>query len=204
MTSVTTQIKEMFTGDSELKTLHDNFVEMLRDIYDAEHQVLEALPHMAENSQNSELKAAFRKHETQTKGQIERLEQVFDSIGEEPERKTCQAAKGLIEEGQEVIDTAAEPARDAGLLAAGQAFEHYEMARYGTLAAWAREMGHKEAARLLEQTLAEEEQTDELLTKLADKSVNRTAAEGLGEAHAAMIASQRKTATHKGNRSHKH
>jgi ferritin-like metal-binding protein YciE len=206
MTSMTTTIKEMFTGDSELKTLHDNFVDLLQDIYDAEHRILEALPKMADNAQNAELKAAFLKHHTQTEGQVERLEQVFESIGEEPTRKTCEATKGLIAEGEEVIDTASEPARDAGLLAAAQAVEHYEMARYGTLAAWAREMGHKEAARLLELTLAEEEQTDELLGKLADKSVNRAAMDDLGPQHAARVQAEasRKKATHTGNRSTRH
>jgi ferritin-like metal-binding protein YciE len=203
MTSMTTQIKEMFTGESELKNLHDLFVDLLQDIYDAEHRILEALPKMADNAQNAELRAAFLKHHTQTQGQVERLEEVFESIGEEPARKTCDATKGLIAEGDDVIDTASEPARDAGLLAAAQAVEHYEMARYGTLMAWAREMGHKEAVRLLEQTLAEEEHTDELLTRLADKAVNRAALTDLPGNHTATMAN-RKQATHSGNRSARH
>jgi ferritin-like metal-binding protein YciE len=203
MTSMTTQIKEMFTGESELKNLHDLFVDLLQDIYDAEHRILEALPRMADNAQNAELRAAFLKHHSQTQGQVERLEQVFDSIGEDPARKTCDAAKGLIAEGEDVIDTASEPARDAGLLAAAQAVEHYEMARYGTLVAWAREMGHAEAARLLGQTLAEEKQTDELLTRLAGKSVNRAALADMPGNRTTTLA-HRKQATHSGNRSTRH
>src|SRR4249919_3085826 len=143
------------------KTLQDLFHDTLKDIYFAEKKILSALPKMAKAAQSQELKAAFEKHETETKDHVARLEEIFDEIGERPRGKTCDAIMGIIEEGQEVMkEFKGAPALDAGLLAAAQAVEHYEIARYGTLKTWAAELGLDEAVKLLEATLAEEKKTD--------------------------------------------
>ena len=158
------------------KTLDDLFYETLKDIYHAEKQILKALPKMAKAAQSDELKQAFLKHRDETEGQVERLKEVFEQIGKTARGKTCEAIAGLIEEGQEVMEDFKETAAlDAGLLAGAQAVEHYEISRYGTLKSWALKLGHKEAARLLDQTLSEEKKTDDLLTRLAEKSVNEQA-----------------------------
>jgi ferritin-like metal-binding protein YciE len=158
------------------KTLRDMFHDTLKDIYFAEKKILTALPKMAKAAQAKELKAAFEKHETETEGQIQRLEQVFEEIDETPRGKTCDAILGLLEEGKEVMtDYKGMPAHDAGLLAAAQAVEHYEISRYGTLKTWAAELGLRQSVRLLEATLAEEKKTDDALSKLAIGSVNRHA-----------------------------
>jgi ferritin-like metal-binding protein YciE len=158
------------------KTLNDLFHETLRDIYYAERKILKALPKMARNAQSEKLKNAFQKHRDETEGQVERLQQVFEIIGKNPRGKTCQAIEGIVEEAEEIMEEfKGAPALDAGLLAAAQAVEHYEISRYGTLVTWARELGLKDAVALLEQTLGEESKTDEALTKIAETAVNQAA-----------------------------
>ena len=158
------------------KHLDDLFHETLKDIYFAEKQILKALPKMAKAAQSPELSQAFETHLQQTEGQIDRLEQVFELIGKPARGKTCEAILGIIEEGKEVMeDLKGAPAHDAGVLAGAQAVEHYEIARYGTLVAWAKALGMNDAAKLLKQTLDEEEETDRLLTGLAESSINSAA-----------------------------
>lgn len=159
------------------KTLEDLFLITLKDLYYAEKQILRALPKMAKAAESDELRQAFEKHRGETEGQVERLEQVFEMIGKKPQGKTCEAIQGLIEEGKEVMeDFGDSEALDAGLVAAAQSVEHYEISRYGTLRTWAQELGLKNAVRLLEQTLEEEKNTDKTLTQLAEARVNRKAA----------------------------
>jgi ferritin-like metal-binding protein YciE len=158
------------------KNLHELFHDTLKDIYFAEKKILSALPKMAKAAQSSELKQAFEKHETETEGHVERLEKVFEQIDATPRGKTCDAIVGIIEEGQEVMkEYKGTPALDAGLLAAAQAVEHYEMSRYGTLRTWARELGLEQAVKLLDATLAEEKKADETLSKIAEADVNQHA-----------------------------
>jgi ferritin-like metal-binding protein YciE len=158
------------------KDLHELFHETLKDIYFAEKKILGALPKMAKAAQSEELKAAFEKHEAETEEHVARLEQVFEEIEETPRGKTCDAIMGIIAEGQETMkEFKGAPALDAGLLAAAQAVEHYEIARYGTLKTWATELGLNRAAKLLETTLAEEKKTDAALTELAESQVNQHA-----------------------------
>ncbi|MBS1183064.1 MAG: hypothetical protein H6Q99_2944 [Proteobacteria bacterium] len=158
------------------KSLDDLFQDMLKDVYYAERKILKALPKMARGAQSPELKAAFEKHREETEIQVERLQQVFELIGKPARGKTCPAIEGIIEEGEEVLEEfKGSEAIDAGLIAAAQAVEHYEIARYGTLRRWAELLGHKQAAKLLQETLIEEETTDGSLTKLADASVNQAA-----------------------------
>ena len=151
------------------KRLEDLFLDTLKDIYYAEKQIVKTLPKMAEAAQDPKLKAGFEKHLKETEGHVERLEQVFDIIGESPRAKTCDAILGIIAEGKDIIsDYKGTPALDAGLISSGQAVEHYEMARYGTLRTWAEQLGWSDAAQLLEATLKEEEATDKKLTELAE------------------------------------
>ncbi|MEZ0497429.1 ferritin-like domain-containing protein [Sphingomonas sp. IW22] len=158
------------------KTLETLFHDTLRDIYYAERKILRTLPKMARAAKSEELKSAFETHRDQTEGQIERLQQVFEIIGKTPRGKTCEAIDGIVAEGEEIIeDYKDSPALDAGLLASAQAVEHYEITRYGTLRRWAQLLGLDEAVSLIEQTLEEESQTDELLTDIADKTVNEDA-----------------------------
>ena len=158
------------------KHLRELFHETLKDIYFAEKKILSALPKMAKAAHSEELKAAFEKHESETKEHVARLETVFQELEAPPRGKTCDAIMGIIEEGQEVMkEFKGAPALDAGLLAAAQAVEHYEIARYGTLKTWAEELGLKEAVKLLETTLGEEKITDQTLTKLAEREVNQHA-----------------------------
>jgi ferritin-like metal-binding protein YciE len=158
------------------KKLQELFHETLKDIYFAEKKILSALLKMAKAAQSEELKAAFEKHETETEEHIARLEKVFEEIDETPRGKTCDAIMGIIEEGQDVMkEFKGAPALDAGLLAAAQAVEHYEIARYGTLKKWAAVLGLNQAVRLLESTLAEEKKTDETLTQLAESEVKQHA-----------------------------
>jgi ferritin-like metal-binding protein YciE len=158
------------------KTLHDLFHDTLKDIYFAEKKILGALPKMAKAAQSDELRAAFERHEAETEQQVDRLDQVFEQIEETPRGKTCDAIVGIIEEGQEIMrEYKGTPALDAGLLAAAQAVEHYEISRYGTLKTWAAELGLDKAVRLLDATLSEEKKTDEALTKLAESAVNQHA-----------------------------
>jgi ferritin-like metal-binding protein YciE len=158
------------------KKLDDLFLDTLKDIYFAEKKILTALPKMAKAAQSADLKAAFEKHEGETEGHVARLEQVFKALGQPPKGKTCDAIVGIIDEGKEIMEEYEdEPALDAGLLAAAQAVEHYEISRYGTLRSWASKLGMKDAVKLLDQTLAEEKKTDDALTKLADTEVNALA-----------------------------
>lgn len=159
------------------KTLNDLFYDTLRDIYYAERKILKALPKMARAAQSEKLKAAFQKHEQETEGQIERLQQVFEIIGKAARGKTCDAIEGIIAEGEEIMDTyKGTEALDAGLISAAQAVEHYEITRYGTLKRWATVLGMTDAARLLDETLQEEGKTDTDLTALADAQINEKAA----------------------------
>jgi ferritin-like metal-binding protein YciE len=160
----------------EPKQLDELFHDTLKDIYYAEKKILSALPKMAKAAQNEDLTAAFEKHHGETEEQISRLEQVFELIEEKPQGKKCAAIEGIIEEGQEIIkEYKGSPALDAGLLAAAQAVEHYEISRYGTLRTWAEELGLNDAVKLLQETLDEEEATDEALTELAEQVVNQEA-----------------------------
>ncbi|GHG22836.1 MULTISPECIES: YciE/YciF ferroxidase family protein [Paracoccus] len=160
------------------QTLDTLFHETLKDIYYAERKITTALRKMARAAQHEELKAAFEMHEQETQGQIERLTQVFELIGKRPRGKTCDAIEGIIAEGEEIMDEfKGSPALDAGLLAAAQAVEHYEISRYGTLKAWAQVLGMTEAVALLDETLNEESATDEKLTGLADSVINAAATE---------------------------
>lgn len=155
------------------KLLSDLFHDTLKDVYFAENKILKTLPKMAKAAQSKDLKAAFVKHERETRGQIKRLEQVFKIFGKKPQAKTCEAIMGITKEGAEIMtEFKGMPALDAGLLAAAQAVEHYEMSRYGTLRTWAEELGMSEAASLLEATLKEEKATDSALTALAKSVVN--------------------------------
>ena len=159
------------------KTLEDLFHDTLKDIYYAERKILVALPKMAKAVNSDELRAAFEKHRGETEGQVERLKQVFKLLKETPKGKTCPAILGLVEEGEEVMEEFEDSdALDAGLLSGAQAVEHYEISRYGTLIAWAKRLGMREAADLLGQTLEEEKKTDMALSKLAQMAINQKAA----------------------------
>ena len=158
------------------KTLNDLFHDTLKDIYYAERKILKSLPKMARAAQSPELKAAFEKHKDQTEGQIERLQQVFEIIGKALRGKTCDAIEGILAEAEEILEEyEGTDALDAGLIAAAQAVEHYEITRYGTLKRWAEVLGMNDAAKLLGQTLDEESATDESLTGLADSAANEKA-----------------------------
>ena len=159
------------------KELSDLFLDTLKDIYYAEKQILRALPKLAKAAQSDELKRAFETHRGETEGQVARLDQVFEILGKRAAGKKCPAIEGLVEEGKEVMEDFKESnALDAGLLSGAQAIEHYEISRYGTLKTWAAQLGMQDAARLLDQTLAEEKKADQLLTKIAERGVNRKAA----------------------------
>jgi ferritin-like metal-binding protein YciE len=159
------------------KDLNELFLDTLKDIYYAEKQILKSLPKMAKAANSDELRAAFEKHEGETEGQIDRLEQIFELLGKPARGKKCEAIEGILDEGKEIMDEyKGASALDAGLLAAAQAVEHYEISRYGTLKSWAGKLGMKDAGRLLDQTLAEEKKTDETLTKIAETAVNAEAA----------------------------
>ncbi|ONG45618.1 hypothetical protein BKE38_26240 [Pseudoroseomonas deserti] len=157
-----------------IKSIDDLFLHTLKDVYYAERQILKALPKMARAAQDPALRDSFQLHRDQTQEQIERLQQVFEQLGKRPQGVTCEAINGLIEECEELLEMAPQPTpvRDAGLVASAQAIEHYEIARYGTLIAWARGAGQKDVVALLEATLAEEKQTDALLTEMAERSTN--------------------------------
>jgi ferritin-like metal-binding protein YciE len=160
----------------EPKTLSELFHDTLKDIFFAEKKILATLPRMAKAAQSPDLKKAFEKHRDETEGHVARLEKVFALIDKKPQAKTCDAIVGITEEGAEIMaEYKGSPALDAGLLAAAQAVEHYEMSRYGTLRTWARELGLNDAVRLLEQTLEEEKKTDATLTKIAETVVNQQA-----------------------------
>ena len=161
---------------TKTKTLDELFHDTLKDIYFAEKKILATLPKMAKAANSRDLTAAFEKHRKQTEGHVARLEQVFKIIDKKAQGKTCAAILGITEEGAEIMDEYKNsPALDAGLLAAAQAVEHYEISRYGTLRTWAQELGLDDAAALLQKTLDEEEQTDRDLTKIAETAVNQEA-----------------------------
>jgi ferritin-like metal-binding protein YciE len=158
------------------KKLDELFHDTLKDVYFAEKKILSALPKMAKAAQSRDLAAAFEKHKKQTEAQVQRLEKVFEIIDEKPQGKKCPAILGLVEEGEEIIEEFEDsPALDAGLLGAAQAVEHYEISRYGTLKAWARELGLDDAVGLLEETLEEEKDTDATLTEMAESVINQKA-----------------------------
>src|SRR6202045_3574339 len=160
------------------KKLDELFHDTLKDIYFAEKKILATLPKMAKAAQSPDLKKAFEKHRGETEGHVARLEKVFGAIDKKPQAKTCDAIVGITEEGAEIMkEYKGSPALDAGLLAAAQAVEHYEISRYGTLKAWAEKLGMTEAAELLEETLEEEKATDEALTEIAEQAVNAEADE---------------------------
>jgi len=159
------------------KTLNDLFLDTLKDIYYAEKHILKALPKMAKAANSDKLRAAFEKHHDETEGQVERLEQIFELLGKPARGKTCDAIEGILNEGKEIMEEYKGcESLDAGLLAAAQAVEHYEISRYGTLKQWATQLGMKDAARLLDETLQQEKKTDVSLTTLAEASVNIAAA----------------------------
>ncbi len=158
------------------KTLESLFHDTLKDVYFAEKKIYKSLPKMAKAAQSPDLKAAFLTHREETEGQIERLEAVFEIIGKKPQGKTCAAIEGILEEGEEIMEDYKDtPALDAGLLAAAQAVEHYEISRYGTLKRWAEVLGLRDAVKLLDETLKQESKTDSGLTAIADKRVNAQA-----------------------------
>ena len=155
------------------KDLNDLFLDTLKDIYYAEKQILKALPKMAKAASSDQLRAAFEKHQAETEGQVDRLEQVFEMLDKPARGKTCDAIVGILDEGKEIMDEyKGTDALDAGMLAAAQAVEHYEISRYGTLRTWAEELGMPDAAKLLQATLDEEEATDQTLTELATSVIN--------------------------------
>jgi ferritin-like metal-binding protein YciE len=164
-------------------TLHDAFVDELHDAYDAEKQLVKALPKLATAATSTELRDAFESHLKETRGHVQRIEQVLDGLGEKVRGKHCDGIEGIIEEGASVMEEEFDDVTmDACLIAAAQRAEHYEMAAYGSMVAWARAMGHDDAADLLQQTLDEEKAADEKLTSLAESGINQQAAEA---AHAA-------------------
>ena len=163
-------------AEKDLKAL---FIHTLKDVYAAEQAILKALPTMANAAQSGALKEAFEAHRKETESQVRRLEQVFQLLGEQAQGVPCQAIHGIITEGEEVRrEFEGGEASDAGLIASAQAVEHYEIARYGTLRAWAQQLGMGEAVQLLETTLGEEESTDELLSELAEEVINPAASGG--------------------------
>src|ERR1700710_989068 len=164
-------------SDMADKDLNELFLDTLKDIYYAEKQILKALPKMAKAANSDKLRAAFEKHHDETEGQVERLERIFELIDKPARRKTCDAILGILDEGKEIMDEyKGAEALDAGMLAAAQAVEHYEISRYGTLKQWAQQLGMKDAVKLLDATLQEEKKTDESLTELAESAVNVAAA----------------------------
>jgi ferritin-like metal-binding protein YciE len=160
-----------------MNSMHELFVTLLKDVHSAETQLVDALPRMAKEAGSEELRDAFETHLKQTREQVQRLERILSDVGAQADGEPCEAMHGLVEEAEEVIDEADDDdVRDAGLIAAAQAVEHYEIARYGTLKAWAKELGLDSAHDLLDQTLTEEKHADELLNNLALDRVNRAAA----------------------------
>ncbi|SRR6266498_1713381 len=161
---------------SKMQTLEDMYMDLLKDLYSAEKQLVKALPKMAKGAQASDLQMAFQDHLKQTEGHVERIERIFSDMQGSPRGKKCVGMEGLIEEGNELMKEDAEPdVMDAGLIAAAQKVEHYEIASYGTARTWAQRLGHQDAARLLQQTLDEESMTNEKLTQIAESHVNMEA-----------------------------
>lgn len=157
----------------KIETLQELFVDNLKDLYSAESQLLKALPKMAKAADSDELREAFETHKEQTQGHIDRLKKIFDRLGKRPGGKKCKAMEGLIEENKELMEEDIDPdVLDAGMIVGAQKVEHYEIAGYGSMVEFAKLLGDNESAKLLAQTLDEEEKTDKLLTKIARKSIN--------------------------------
>jgi ferritin-like metal-binding protein YciE len=163
----------LFASTKEYNSLESLFVDQLRDLYDAEQRLTKALPKMADAAHNTSLKGAFQQHLRETQNQVHRLERVFQSLGQKAGSETCEAMKGLIAEGETVLNARGDPdVRDAALIAAAQRVEHYEISGYGTARTFAQRLGRHEAVRLLQETLDEESATDKKLTQLAEQSIN--------------------------------
>lgn len=163
----------------KMRTLEDLYIDQLKDLYNAENQLISALPKMAKAATSDELRTAFEEHLEETRVQVERLDRVFQELGKNPKGKTCKAMQGLIEEAKEVLEEEMEPSvKDAALIAAGQRVEHYEMAGYGCVRTYATMLGYEEAAALLDETLQEEGMADKNLNAIAESMVNQQAAEG--------------------------
>ncbi|MGR3570875.1 YciE/YciF ferroxidase family protein [Brevirhabdus sp.] len=161
---------------AHIKSLHDLFLHTMQDIYYAEKQIEKALPKMIDKASNEMLRDGFTSHLEETHGHVERLEEAFRALGEEPKGVECEAINGIIEEAEQIAEEVEDKdVLDAALAAAAQAVEHYEIARYGTLVAWAREMGHDQCASLFEETLGEEKAADEKLTSVAESRLNKAA-----------------------------
>jgi ferritin-like metal-binding protein YciE len=166
---------------TEFDSIQDLLVNQIQDLYDAENRLVDALPQMAEAAHSPQLKQAFQSHLEETRGHVGRLEQVFEALGQQPKRETCQAMKGLIAEGEEAIKAKGDPAvKDAALIAAAQRVEHYEMAAYGTARTLANQSAYDRAASVLQETLEEEKAADRKLTEIAESAVNRQAAARVG------------------------
>jgi ferritin-like metal-binding protein YciE len=187
--------REHSTGEHKnMESLDELLAEELKDIYSAEKQLLRALPKMAQKASAPELKTALQEHAEMTQRQVERLEEVFESLGKPAKAKTCKAMQGLIEEATEIMEEdASDAVLDAGIIAAAQKVEHYEIASYGTVRTWARLCGQEEAANLLQETLDEESQTDERLTELAESIVNPRAEEGEGDEEGSSASAAKKS-----------
>jgi len=177
---------------AETGTLHDAFLDELRDLYDGEKQLAKALPKLAKAATSPVLREAFESHLEETRGHIERLEQIMEGLGEKVRGKHCDGIAGIIEEGKSMMEEEFdETTMDACLIAAGQRAEHYEIAAYGTVAAWAKAMGHEDAASLLAETLEEEKAADEKLTSLAEAGINQEAADAAHPEEAESSGSQK-------------
>jgi ferritin-like metal-binding protein YciE len=161
---------------SKMQTLDDLYTDMLKDLYSAEKQLVKALPKMAKNAQSPDLQKAFQEHLKQTEGHVERIERIFSDLGSSPRGKKCVGMEGLVEEGSELLQEQVDPdVLDAGLIAAAQKVEHYEIASYGTVRTWAERLGYNQAAQLLQQTLDEEGEANKKLTQLAESHINMEA-----------------------------
>lgn len=160
----------------EIKTMNDLFLHTLHDIYYAENQIVKSMPDMIEKATNRDLSAGFKKHLEESKTHVSRLEQIFKLLNEKPKGTQCPAIDGIIKEANEIAgDVADKEVLDAALIGAAQAVEHYEITRYGTLAAWAQQLDRDDCATILHRTLEEEKATDEKLSKLAERKINRKA-----------------------------
>lgn len=174
-----------------LESLRDLYVDELKDLYNAENQIVKALPKMIKTANSDELREAFQDHLTKTEGHVQRLEQIFENLGERARGKKCLGMEGLLEEGKEMMKEEAEPeVLDAALIGAAQRVEHYEIAAYGTVRAFAEQLGHNDAADLLQQTLDEEGEADKLLTRIAEGLVNQLAADADEEMEAEPVAAR--------------
>ncbi len=161
---------------SKMQTLDDLYTDMLKDLYSAEKQLVKALPKLAKNAQSADLQKAFQEHLKQTEGHVERIERIFSDLGGSPRGKKCVGMEGLVEEGNELLQEQVDPdVLDAGLIAAAQKMEHYEIASYGTVRTWAERLGYNQAAQLLQQTLDEEGEANKKLTQLAESHINMEA-----------------------------